>query len=477
MRAFTASIVIGLTVLALAGCSTPKQSLIAATTTGIAKVPPPDVVQAGYFTEDPEEPSEELPPPKTLNKVQVIAIGDSQAVGLPDLIGMTLQSNPRLAQVGWAVETARGRAVQAGLYPNPTVNVTGNEISDRTGPGGIWSIYTGQEIVRGNKLGLSQAAALKEVDQATLNLVAERYQVFTEVRQAFFEVVTLQRRAEILGELIKLADKSVENANKLLKAKEGSQLDVVQLEVDLERYRAELESTQRALPAAYRKLAASVGVQDMPIVSVVGNLDTPLPDYDIDQLRPYVLGVHPELRSAQIGVERAQLLVRRAEAEPIPNVTVGAGYTRQGQNRSNDWDIGVSVPIPVWNKNQGNILAARAQVREAAGQVGRVENDLVNRLATAFGSYAAAQKRAERYKIAILPKAQETYQLSLKAYQGGQFEYLRVLAAQRTVAEANLELVRSLGEMWRAASEIAGLMLEDQWPLGPAAPLEEVKQP
>ena len=478
IRAFLASIVFGLTSFSLAGCSTPPHSPSSAIRPAVAASRASTVVQAGYFASDKKENDDEvLPLPKKLDKEPVIGTGDAQALGLADLIGMTLESNPRLAQVGWAVEAARGRAVQAGLYPNPTVIVGGSEISDRTGPGGIWTVYTGQEIVTANKLGLSKAAALKEVDQATLNFMAERYQVFTEVRQAFFELVTLQRRAEILGELIKLANKSVEEATKLLKAKEGSQLDLVQLEVDLERYRADLEATQRALPAAYRKLAASVGVQDMPMARVVGDLDTTPPDYNLDQLRLYILGIHPELRSAQVGVERAQFLVRRAEVEPIPNPTVGTGYTRQGQNRSNDWDVVLSVPIPLWNRNQGNIRAAKAQVREAVSQVGRVENDLVNRLATAFGAYAAAQKRAERYKTAILPKAQETYQLSLKAYQGGQFEYLRVLAAQRTLAEAKLELVRSLGEMWRAASEIAGLMLEDQWPLLPAAPPEEVKQP
>ena len=77
-------------------------------------------------------------------------------------------------------------------------------------------------------------------------------------------------------------------------------------------------------------------------------------------------------------------------------------------------------------------------------------------------------KRAERYRTAILPKAEETCRLSLKAYQGGQFEYLRVLAAQRAIAEANWERVRALGEMWRAPSEVAGLMREDNWPLAPA---------
>lgn len=392
----------------------------------------------------------------------------SDAVGLPNLIDLTLESNPRLSQVGWAVETARGQAIQAGLYPNPTFDVTGDELGDRTGPGGIWTAYLGQEIVTANKLGLSQAASLKEVDQAALDLIAERYRIFTEVRQAFFEAATLQRRADILAELVKLGEQSVKNANDLLEAKEAAELDVVQLEVDLERYRADREATQRALPGAYRKLAARVGLQDLPIAHLVGDLDTPLPDYDLEQVRLYVLGIHPKVRSAQIGVEQAQLELCRAKVEPIPNVTVGAGYTHQSQNRSDDWKIGVSLPIPVWNKNQGNIFAAQAKVHERANAVADVENDLTNRLAAAFSSYASARERSERYRTAILPKAQRTYELSLKAFQGGQFEYLRVLQAQRAVAEANLELVRALGEMWQAASEIAGLMLEDEWPLAPA---------
>ena len=476
MRAYLSAVILGATGLTLAGCSTAYRSPGLGVLPAVATTPA-SVVQAAHFESHQRMGGEELPPPKQLGEAPAAGAGLAGALGLPDLIGLTLDRNPRLAQVSFAIDAARGRAVQAGLYPNPTVNVTGNEISDRTGPGGIWTAYSSQEIVTANKLGLGRSAALKEVDQATLNLIAERYRVFTDVRQAFFEAVMLQRRGEILTDLVKLAEQSVENAEKLRKAKEAAELDVVQLEVDLERYRAELEATRRALPAAYRRLAASAGVQEMHISRLVGTLDLPLPDYDLDRVRLYVLGVHPELRSAQVGVERAQLVLRRAEVEPVPNVTVGAGYTYQGQNRSNDWDVGVSVPIPVWNKNQGNILAARAQVGEAVNQVGRVENDLVNRLSTAFSTYASAGKRAERYKTTILPKAQRTYQLSIKAYQGGQFAYLRVLQAQRAVAEADLELVRSLGEMWGAASEIAGLMLEDQWPLACAGPGPEGRQP
>lgn len=480
MCAYIPAAVLGATALLLAGCSTPNRSAETPRPMPVVAVRPADsVVQAGYYA-DERDKGDTLPTPKKLPAGPLPGPDNRPALGLPELIGMTVDRNPRLAQVAWATETVRGRAVQAGLYPNPTLDVRGDELGDRTGPGGIWTApYFSQEIVTANKLGLSKAAALKEVDQATLTIASERYRIFTDVRQNFFEVVTLQRRAEILGELIGLAEKSVENANKLLKAKEGSELDVVQLEVDLERYRADLEATNKTLPAAYRRLAASVGVNDLPYTAVVGDLNTPLPNYDLDRLRTYVLGVHPEIRSAQIGVERAQLVLKRATVEPIPNVTVGTGYVRQNQNKSSDWVIAASMPVPLWNRNQGNIFAAKAQVGEAINEVGRVENDLVNRLATSFATYAAARKRAEKYKATILPKAEQSYQLSLKAYQGGQFEYLRVLQAQRAVAEARLEYLRSLGEMWRAASEIAGLMLEDQWPLAPTpvAPAPERKQP
>lgn len=489
MRAKHLAVVLGMTGLLLGGCATPTRPPLPAVRpaafSASASIPATataagGVVQAGY-TATEREPREELPAPRTVGGETPTPLpAKAGGIGLPDLIGLAVERNPRLAQVAWATETARGRAVQAGLYPNPTLSVTGDELGDRTGPGGIWTApYFSQEVVTGNKLGLSRAAALKEVDQATLTVVSERYRIFTDVRQNFFELVTLQQRATILGELIGLAEKSVENAGKLLKAKEGSELDVVQLEVDLERYRADLDATNKALPAAFRRLAASVGVQDLPDTAVVGDLDTSLPDYDLERLRAYVLGIHPELRSAQIGVERAQLVLKRATVEPIPNVTVGTGYVRQNQNKSDDWVVAASIPVPLWNRNQGNVFAARGQLGEAISEVGRVQNDLVNRLASSFATYAAARKRAEKYKSAILPKAEQSYQLSLKAYQGGQFEYLRVLQAQRAVAEARLEYLRSLGEMWRSASEIAGLMLEDQWPLSPApvAPAPEGKQP
>jgi cobalt-zinc-cadmium efflux system outer membrane protein len=140
---------------------------------------------------------------------------------------------------------------------------------------------------------------------------------------------------------------------------------------------------------------------------------------------------------------------------------LAGGNSRNFNDRENQATYQVSVPLPVWNRNQGNIRAAQAELGRAIQEVSRVQNELTGRLWTAYGHYAAARQRAERYRTAILPNATKTYRLSQEAFRGGQFEYLRVLQAQRAAAEANLEYIRTLGEAWRAASEIAGLLLEN----------------
>ncbi len=395
---------------------------------------------------------------------------------LQDLIELSLAKNPGLQQAGLNIQAAQGKQVQAGLYPNPTLSVTGDELGDRTGPSGIWTAQVGQEIVLGGKLKLSRAVAQREVDQATLGLRSQRYFLFTTIRQGYFEVLAFQRRTEILDELVKLAQKGLENAEKLQKGAQIAELDVLPFRVESDRLTADFEAAQRELIAARRRLAAAIGQPDLPISTVVGSLEQPFPSYKYEEIHYLVMDVHPDVQSAVVGIDRAELALRRAQVEKIPNVTVGSGYTRQGQNRSSDWLVGVSVPFPVFNRNQGNVMTASAEVGRARYEVSRVQNELAGRLAGAHGQFTAAKQRADRYRTSILPNATKSYELSITAFKGGQFEYLRVIQAQRTVAEARLEYIRALGDAWRAASEIAGLTLEDDFPLIQVRPLPPGKK-
>lgn len=389
----------------------------------------------------------------------------NEGIALDQLVALALQENPRVAKASFAVLVARGRAMQAGLYPNPNVGVTFDELFDRTGRGGVNSLpLVSQEVVTAGKLQLSREAGLREVDQATWQVMGQRYELLSRVRTSFFDALALQARIDILRRMLKLAEQSAERSGQLLAAKQVARLDLIQLEVEVERLRAELESSERELPGAYKRLAAAMGVNNLAIDSVTGQLDQALPEYELEPLQAFVLTAHPDVQSAQFGVERARVLIARAKVEPIPNVTIDSGYVRQNQNRSDDFRIGANLSIPLWNKNQGNIRAAEAHYCEAAQQVRQVQNELTEQLAEAMRDFAASRRRSERYRTAILPRAKETFMLSRQAYQGGEFENLRVLESQRAFAQAYLEYIRALGAAWQAAAKISGLTLEEEWP-------------
>jgi outer membrane protein, heavy metal efflux system len=388
------------------------------------------------------------------------------SLNLSDLIGITLERNPILAQAHLDVEAALGRATQAGLCPNPTVGVTGEELGSRDGPGGfITAPLVTQEFVLGGKLRLSRRAAFKQVDQSRLAQMSQWYAILTAVRQAYFDALAAETRVGVLDRLLELADRSLQNAETLLKGNQIAELDVLPFRVDRERLRADLDTARNERIAAWYRLTALMGAPDLPCASLLGSLDALTPDYCFDAVKETVLATHPDVLAAEVGIDRAELLLKRARVQCVPNVTFGAGYTRNNMvPGQNEWTFAVGMPVPLFDRNQGNIQEAYALVGRAQQEVRRVQNDLIQRLATAFSQYQAARQRAERYRTVILPSARQANELALKAFRGGQFEYLRVLQSQQALAAAELDYLQTLQNHWRAASEIAGLLMEDQWP-------------
>ena len=142
------------------------------------------------------------PPPRAAAAPAPAAVAPAAPaapVGVDEFVRFAVARNPRLGRATLSVDSARGRYVQAGLYPNPVLAVMDDELGDRTGPGGIVSAQISQDIVRGGKLRLSQAVAAREIDQAALAILTERYAVVGTVRSNFYEVFALQRRAAILA--------------------------------------------------------------------------------------------------------------------------------------------------------------------------------------------------------------------------------------------------------------------------------------
>lgn len=405
------------------------------------------------------QPAPVQPPQAIVAPTKVVP----KALGLEDVTRIALERNPRLQQVALDIDVAQGRALQAGLYPNPTVMIGGEEIGPK---GGIQTLpQVSIPIVTADKLRLSRAVALRAVSQAQLALYQQRFSLLTQVRQDFFEVLTLQQRIEVLTKLAELAQQTYENAKKLLEGKLIAELDVLPFQVQFQELQADLQAAQREREAAWRRLTANIGAPQLPPVQLKGSLQSTIPGYDFEQAKAFLLEAHPALLSAEVGIRRAQLAVRSARAQGVPNVSVGIGYQRNFNEELNQATYQVQVPIPVFNRNQGNVRAAQAQLAQAVQEVSRTQYALTSQLATAFGNYAAAKQRAELYRTAILPNANRSYELALQAFRGQQgFEYLQVLQAQQAVVQARLRYLRYLSDTWQAASEISGLLLEEHWP-------------
>jgi outer membrane protein, heavy metal efflux system len=381
-----------------------------------------------------------------------------------DVMALALAQNPALAQADLDVQIAQGRAIQAGLYPNPTLMAIGDEMGGGRGMQGgmVTAPMVTQTIITAGKRKLDIAIANRKLDQAGLALVRQRLELNIAVRQAFYEVLTARRRVRTLDELKTVTGQSVETTQKLLDAKQVALLDLLQVQVEHERVLAESEAAQRDAAASWRRLAATIGMPRLEETALAGDLETPLPIFDYDRSHDFLVENHPEVEYARVGITQAELMLRRERAEVFPNVSVGAGYVRSNHDKMDMWMFQVGAPVPLWNRNQGNIQARRTEVSRSIREVERVQNDLTSRLATAYGDYAAAQARADRYAKKILPAARRAYEIAFAAFKGGQFEYLRVLQAQRAYQEATLEYVRALGDAWRGVSAIQGLLLIEE---------------
>ncbi len=383
------------------------------------------------------------------------------ALALETLVAIAESSSPNLGQAAAEVEAARGRARQAGLYPNPVASGGAMQL------GGRDSQYYGllsQEIVTKRKLQLDQAAVCREVFQAESRYIKVRFELLTAVRQGYFAVLAGQKRVDVLRQLVEIAKKSQNAAERLQQAGEGTRGDTILLQLELEKAEVALENAETVLSASRRQLAAVMGSRDLLIGRVEGEVLTSLATFAEQVLIDGYVPYNADVMVAEQEVDRNRLLLQRARVQPYPNVTVSAGYIRQFIDISNIGILQVEVPLPVWNKNQGNIYAAQAGVSRSAQNVAQVQNTIAEQVAEAQGRYRAADQNCRRYEARIVPLAREGVQLIQQGFQQGQFDFLRLLQAQRALVEAQLGYLNALETRWMTAAELGKLAQVEAFP-------------
>lgn len=403
------------------------------------------------------------------------AAGKQEAAGerpltLEELEQMALQHNPSFAQASALVRAARGRQRQAGLYPNPSVGYMGDEIS--TGPvirGGEHGFFVQQEFVTGGKLGLSRNVAAQEELLTEAEAETQKYRVLNSVRTLYYQALAAQQLVELQGRLADISREAVDISEQLYNVGQADRPDVLEAEVEAQRVELALLVAHNEHQRVWRQLAAAVGVPSLPPAPLAGTLEDSLPELEFDALLETLLRESPEVRTAQAGVGRAEQGLKRARAEWIPNLIVRGGLRNNrelletgGRPVGLEGFLEAGVQIPIFNRNQGNVQAAEADLERARLEVERVKLSLRARLAAAYRNYKDSRALVQKYREEVLPRAQEAYELYLNSFKQMAAAYPQVLIAQRTHFQLQVDYVAALGQLWRTSVEIRGLLVRPE---------------
>lgn len=381
-------------------------------------------------------------------------------MNLESLEAIALNSNPSIAQQQAIVESLRGRWVQAGLRPNPSLGFSGQQLFSN-GQAEQIGLYAGQRVIRTEKLTASQIVVCREMDVAMQQLATQQQRVLTDVRLRFYEVLIAQRRKQVTEELVKIAQESLNKTNSLLEAELGTKIDVLRSTVELQESKLQLETAKNQLEAAWKQLAAVVGQPGLPVETIRGNVD-PQVELEAESLRRQLLAESPEIVTTVAEQQRAHAQLHRAMVEPLPDVDVQSIVQYDNATRGPNASLQVSMPIPFCNKNQGAIAEARMQLIAAQFAQQKMELGLQERLASAWQRYQSALAQVKGFSAAdgILQNSRKTLDLIRKAYDAGEIGSLELITAQRIYSQTSLQYLSALSDYWAAKIELEGQLLK-----------------
>lgn len=385
---------------------------------------------------------------------------------LPELEELALQKNPTMQQAQAAIDAARGRGREAAAWPNPVIGYSAEEITrNGTDPRGEHGFFVEQTIPLGGKMRLGREVFTRAAERAEAELEQQRRRIVSGVRTLFYEAMTIQRRVEVQERLAALASEAVGITAQLYNVGAADKPDFLEMEIEAHRMRLSLNAAKNRAFALRQQLAAVAGDPGVASRPLSGSLDAPIPELQREAAISAVVDQNPQLRAARAEVARTEALTAQARKTTFPDLFLrgGAAYNRERGDRSGraiGWEgqIEAGVSVPLFNRNQGGIAAARAEETRARADLQRLELSLRSAAAMEFAEYLTAVGEVETYRREILPRAEEAYKLYLARYREMAAAYPQVLVAQRTLFEMSDRYLESVEGAWRAALRIQGLL-------------------
>lgn len=365
-------------------------------------------------------------------------------LSLGDALRRAAAQNPTLAAQGYAERAAEALIEQAGLRPNPTLDVGLENVLGTGRTQGVRSLETtvqaSQTFERGGKRENRVALAGREREVAAKEFAVRRAEILTDSAHAYIAVLAAQQRLALAAEPLKLARETVTAVEVRVNAGVASPAETARARAALAAAQADYARAEASLLTARAVLAATWGGVPADVSGVAGTLQIPdaLPSEAAFLAK---LATHPrlELQQALIAGRRAVLQLQQAQATQDVTASGGLRFLRDGTDAA--FVAGFSVPIPYRNKNQGNIRAARENLAGAEQSVRAVEVELHVAFTAAWQDLTAAHLAAQNLRRIALPATEEAYAVVRRAYEQGQLPLIDVLDAQRALVALGRELL------------------------------------
>ncbi len=395
------------------------------------------------------------------------AIPGPAELSLRDALALALKANPELAAFSQEVRATEAAVLQADVLPNPVLEIGADNLSNarKTEAGDrTHSIQIGQLIELGGKRAARIRLAETGRDLANWDYEAKRIAVLAQVAQRFVDVLAAQQRETLTEEILGLAGQVAGAAARRVQAGKVSPVEETKARLALASTEVEMEQAKRELVSARKALAALWGASNPRFRSAIGDLAqrVPLPAYEplADRVRN-----NPELARWASEIARRQAGVDAERARAVPDITLSAGVSRFSHFDDHAYMVGIAIPLPLFDRNQGGILEASRRLDKADDERRAAAIRLDTELAHAWQRLAGIDKEIQILRSVLLPGAQSAFDAATKGYGLGKFSFLDVLDAQRTLFQSRSQHLRALADYQRGVSEIERLIggpLENQ---------------
>jgi cobalt-zinc-cadmium efflux system outer membrane protein len=371
--------------------------------------------------------------------------------------------NPDLAGSSWDIRAAEARTLQAGLFPNPQAGVAVEEFGGSEARKDFevaeTTIELSQLIELGGKRSKRARIAALEKDLAGWDHEARRLDVFTGVAKSFVDLLGAQQRLAYTEELVRLAEKSLQTVSERVEAGKVSPLEALKAGVSLANTRIDLDLAKSDLVAARKKLAAALGETSPSFERAVGDLDVLSPIPSPEELRK-LMAQNPDIARWVKEMEQRGAVLELEKAKRIPDLTVSGGVKHFNDTDENGLVVGLSLPIPLFDRNPGGVLEAKYRLAKAREESRAAEVRAGASLAESYQALAFSYQQSMALRDQVLPAAEQSFDAAGEGYREGKFDFLEFLDAQRTLFEAGTRYTESLIAYHKAKADVERLIGE-----------------